>query len=83
MRQTYLDLLALAKKRGFSRQKIQTPYEYQASLEPNIPQVEAELKAVTEAFMEARYSTHEMTEGQVEDTSQQSNTVKAALQEGG
>ena len=79
IRQYYLDLLDTARGRGFNRQKTQTPYEYKSILDPNFPQVQPEIEAVTEAFMEARYSAHDMTDEQVQQVNQQADTVKSEL----
>lgn len=54
----YLSTLHRASQRGIPRRKAQTPYEYNSTLEPHLPQAEPELGRLTQAFVEARYSQH-------------------------
>jgi hypothetical protein len=58
----YLSILRRAARHGFPRGQSQTPYEYDNDLGPNVPEVEEELDSLTDAFVEARYSTHEIDE---------------------
>lgn len=54
----YLSILRRAGQRGFRRKDSQTPYEYDATLEPHLPQAQQEMGLLTEDFVEARYSPH-------------------------
>jgi hypothetical protein len=54
----YLSALHRAGQQGVPRRKAQTPYEYNSTLEPHLPQAEPELERLTQAFVEARYSQH-------------------------
>jgi hypothetical protein len=54
----YLSILRRAGQRGFRRKESQTPYEYDASLEPHLPQAQREMGLLTDDFVEARYSSH-------------------------
>ena len=56
----YLSLLRRAEEEGIPRRPAQTPYEYRRSLEPHLPEVEEEVGQLTGAFVEARYSRHEV-----------------------
>lgn len=56
----YMSLLRRAAEQGVPRRPTQTPYEYTASLTPHLSQAEEEVDQLTEAFVEARYSRHEI-----------------------
>ena len=52
----YWRLLERAGRVGLARKPADTPGEYEATLEPHLSSTRQELKALTEAFMQARYS---------------------------
>ena len=52
----YLSLVRRAGELGVRRRPAQTPSEYEPVLASELPDVEAELAALTDAFVEARYS---------------------------
>jgi len=54
----YQALLQRGKETGILRGESQTPDEYANRLVPTLPTVEDEIKSLTEAFSEARYSRH-------------------------
>jgi hypothetical protein len=54
----YWSVLKRAERWGVPRQPAQTPREYGEALESRLPEVEAEVDELTEAFVEARYSQH-------------------------
>jgi hypothetical protein len=54
----YLSLLRRAGERGFGRRPPQTPREYAPVLETHLPDTQPEIEALTEAFVETRYSPH-------------------------
>jgi hypothetical protein len=54
----YLSLVRRAGEMGVQRRPAQTPREYQPNLAGELPEVEPEVAALTEAFVEARYSAH-------------------------
>ena len=54
----YQALLQRGKETGVPRGESQTPDEYAIRLEPTLPTVEDEIKSLTEASSEARYSRH-------------------------
>jgi hypothetical protein len=58
----YLALLRRGREYGFSRRPDQTPYNYADAVSSQISDVGDEIKLITEAFVEARYSLHEITE---------------------
>ncbi|GAC1519613.1 MAG: DUF4129 domain-containing protein [Chloroflexota bacterium] len=57
----YLSMLRRAAIRGFPRRAGQTPDEYVATLQENLPFAREDVGALTHAFVEARYSTREVT----------------------
>ena len=54
----YLALVRRAKEAGLPRQEDQTPYEYARSLTSSLKEEADNVDAMTEAFIEARYSRH-------------------------
>jgi hypothetical protein len=56
IRYFYLSTTRRAAQAGQPREKSQTPYEYQASLDQQYPELEADLEGLTDAFVQARYS---------------------------
>lgn len=60
VRRYYLNVLRRAGQHGLGRERNQTPYEYQATLEADLAQVRPEVEGLTQAFVEARYSRGEV-----------------------
>ncbi len=56
----YLQLLEKAAARGLVRKPSQTPAQYEATLTASLAEVEPDVRGITEAFSEARYSRHEI-----------------------
>ncbi|HOT90491.1 MAG TPA: DUF4129 domain-containing protein [Anaerolineae bacterium] len=75
----YLETLDHARAEGFPRHDSQTPYEYQSALDPTLPEAQAELSALTQAFVEARYSNHPITPDDVTRQQVNAQSVHAAL----
>ena len=69
----YLDILDRARDEGIPRRTTQTPYEYQATLNPNLPEAHDEIASLTQMFVTARYSDHQITG---EDVQRLQTTVK-------
>ena len=61
----YLALIRRSGETGLPRQPWQTPYEYAQSLKPNLEESTPDLEAMTDTFLEARYSQHEISPDQV------------------
>jgi hypothetical protein len=57
----YLALLRRSQESGLPRQPSQTPFEYAQRLQQDLPEVDEDLKSLTGAFVEARYSRHTIT----------------------
>jgi hypothetical protein len=75
----YLSILRRAAQQGYPRDESETPYEYDTKLGPNVSQAEAELDRLTEAFVEARYSTHKVDKKQEERVRADWRKIRAAL----
>jgi hypothetical protein len=75
----YLSILKRAGQLGYPRHRTQTPYEYDAVLEPHLPQAQEEMALLTEAFVEARYSRHPVDGEYVRRVQADWEQVKAAL----
>ena len=56
----YLALVRRAKEAGLPRQDGQTPYEYARSLASSLKEEKEAVDAMTESFIEARYSRHDI-----------------------
>jgi hypothetical protein len=56
----YLALLRRAREAGLPRQDGQTPYEYAGFLKSSLDEEKDGVDAMTESFIEARYSRHEI-----------------------
>jgi hypothetical protein len=76
----YLSILRRAGQQGFPRQRAQTPYEYDDTLGPHLPQAQQEMNLLTQAFVEARYSRHALDREQARGVRGDWQKVKAALQ---
>ncbi len=56
----YLAMLRRGGEHGHARQPTQTPYEYARTLENQIPEIDQDVDGLTEEFIEARYSRHDI-----------------------
>ena len=56
----YLAMLRRGGEHGHARQPTQTPYEYARKLESDIPEIDRDVDGLTEEFIEARYSRHDI-----------------------
>lgn len=65
----YLALVRRGNESGLTRSLSQTPYEYAATLADALPDVDEDVDALTEAFVEARYTPRDVEE-------QKANLVK-------
>ncbi|MBN1979653.1 MAG: DUF4129 domain-containing protein [Anaerolineae bacterium] len=75
----YLSVLQRAGQQGFRRKNSQTPYEYDAVLEPHLPQAQQEMGLLTDDFVEARYSPHPINREKEREVRTRWERVKAAL----
>jgi hypothetical protein len=56
----YLAMIRRGSEQGLTRQPSQTPSEYALELEKAVPAAREDIDSMTEAFIEARYSHHEV-----------------------
>jgi len=56
----YLAFVRRSSKQGWPRPPAQTPSEYAQTLEGNFPEVKEDLAVLTDGFLKARYSQHEI-----------------------
>jgi len=75
----YLSILRRAGQRGFRRKDSQTPYEYDAALEPHLPQAQQEMGLLTDDFVEARYSSHTVDREKEKEARARWKEVRAAV----
>jgi hypothetical protein len=75
----YLSLLRRASEYGFGRKPGQTPAEYRPTLAANLPENSPEVQALTEAFVETRYSAHPVGPEQVQSVRTAWGRLRAAL----
>ncbi len=61
----YQALIKRSQDAGLPREPSQTPYEYARTLNDQIPEASEPVDSMTESFMEARYTRHEIDIGQV------------------
>ena len=76
----YLSIVRRADRQGLPRRRPQTPAEYRATLATTVPQAERDVRELTEAFEEARYSLHDVAPPRVSRARANWQRVKAALQ---
>ena len=75
----YLSLLRRASERGYGRRPPQTPQEYRPTLAANLPEHTPEVRALTQAFEESRYSAHPVEPEQVRAVRTAWGRLRAAL----
>jgi hypothetical protein len=76
----YLDTVRRAAERGYPRRRSQTPQEYSSTLAPNLPEKgQAEISGLTDAFIVARYSPHEVEPEEAGDARSRWQRLQDAL----
>jgi hypothetical protein len=76
----YLSLVERARRQGYPRRSSETPYEYNATLGPELPGAQQEMTSLTQAFVEARYSHQTFDREQDRQVRALWKRVRAALQ---
>ena len=79
VRYFYLSIAHRANTQGFGRPASMTPLEYQRMLASQMPDADVDVEALTQAFLEARYSAHTVTEEQMRGIQGVWQRVKRAL----
>ncbi len=75
----YMALIRRAGESGAPRQDWQTPYEYETTLLPTLPEAGESLDGLTEDFIRARYSRDEVTAAQAEHSRSAWERLRQAL----
>jgi hypothetical protein len=79
----YLNVLKRAEKQGITRQAWQTPYEYEPQLQSAASGAEAKVSALTQTFVQARYSCAPCSDEQAAVARQQSAHIQRELRRRG
>lgn len=77
IRWAYSRMERMARKRGFPRDKAQTPLEYRAVLAKAFPDGEAQIRTITNAYVAIRYGELPELESQLEEVRQALDTLKS------
>ena len=77
----YLSTLDEAKEVGLPRRQAQTPYEYSPTVEMALPEAQEEMARLTRAFVEARYSSHRISDEEVSRLQRMWERLRQALRE--
>jgi hypothetical protein len=75
----YMHTLDVAKEEGLARRITQTPFEYGKVLEPKLMNSSHIMSRLTEIFVEARYSQHDLNAEQVNQSEGDAKTVQEAI----
>ena len=75
----YLAMVKRGNQHGVPRKPSQTPLEYSSALESAVPEINADIEKLTDSFIEARYSRHDITPARARNVQTTWNRVKAAL----
>jgi len=75
----YLNLVHLGGERGIARRPSQTPSQYEQQVISAVPEVDADLHALTGVFLEARYSSHAVEEPAAQQAGSLWERIKAIL----
>ncbi|HID51447.1 MAG TPA: DUF4129 domain-containing protein [Anaerolineae bacterium] len=79
IRYFYLSTVKRASSRGVEREESETPLEFMADLQENWPEASEELDALTDAFLQARYGRHSLSQEDVQRVKKRWQSVKGAL----
>jgi hypothetical protein len=60
VRYYYISILHRSRKQGFGRPPSVTPLEYEHTLRERMPEMSEDVRELTQAFLEARYSEHDL-----------------------
>jgi hypothetical protein len=75
----YLNILKRADKRRLTRRKFETPYEYEPNLGHAVPEVEPDVRDLTDVFVRARYSEEGFDETQAESVKEEWQRIRKEL----
>lgn len=77
----YLAMVRRGQEQGIVRHPSQTPREYAQTLENSLPQASEDVEAITDAFVEARYSRREIDTHRANRVRETWGRIRRALQE--
>jgi hypothetical protein len=83
-RQVYFYYLAMIRRggeQGITRDPAETPVEYAEKLENALPSEDEDIESITDAFVKARYSRHEVSSGDAGRVKGAWERIRRALQE--
>lgn len=75
----FMALIRRAGKRGMPRGISQTPYEYSEKLQTSFPEIVDEISIMTDYFVEARYSQHEVEDDEANIVKRYWKQIRKAL----
>jgi hypothetical protein len=75
----YLSTIKRADQRGVARQESETPLEFADDLKENWPDADQEIEELTNAFLQARYSSASIEEEDVTPIKKQWRRIKSSL----
>lgn len=81
VRYYFLSIVRRAGEQGLPRRGSETPYEYEAQLEEKLQEAQREMAQLTDAFVEARYSRHDISEEELERITEDWKRVRAAVRD--
>jgi hypothetical protein len=73
-------MIRRSDQQGLRRKPSQTPSEYAVTLEKDLPSVSEDIDSITKAFVEARYSRHEVNAGKADIVKAIWGRIRRALQ---
>ncbi|WP_420627534.1 DUF4129 domain-containing protein [Candidatus Leptofilum sp.] len=79
IRYFYLSTIKRASDKGVAREKAETPLEFAEDLKENWPEAEEDVKALTDAFLEARYGRSPIEAEDVNPVKKRWRQVKSSL----
>jgi hypothetical protein len=77
----YLAMVRRSGENGVPRRIYQTPKEYALALKKELPETDESLAEITQDFIEARYTRHEISVQQVDRVKKAWEAIRRALQE--
>jgi hypothetical protein len=75
----YLVMVHLGEEHGLRRRPSQTPLDYERQIHNEMPEIDPELHALTDAFLEARYSQHPVDQNTSEQAASLLERIRAYL----
>ena len=77
----YLAAVRRASEQGVPREQSETPLEFAQDLKENWPEAEGQVELLTDAFLEARYSRHDLDKTDVAPVKRTWRQVRASLRQ--